>query len=325
MSWLLENWFGTQESLEQVRGEIREHLQKESYLGVSGLDHPEQSANRVESKELSVILHGPWESKLEDMEEELLEYIHEQFPPVVRDEVGILPFFTNVTPDGYLVLAFLRNACNRDILLQKLPLVLTTPDGEVVARKTFDMMPFGILGKFVSRPSEFMFRWEEFTRVPEQEVPLTLSYEGKPKKRELTPEKYTDTNGLSEQELGKYMEHAEDKIEAIPGQVDLQVLDIAAGDEGGFKIVVLFRNGLGQRLEFTEVPIRIHDKQGREVARVRYELSNLRVDPQSSRVWTFYVPEESIKLKQVSPEDCVAYIPQPQQSKDDDTKKGLMQ
>jgi SLAP domain-containing protein len=197
MSWLLENWFGTQESLEQVREEIREHLQKESYLGVSGLDHPEQSSNRVESKELDVIMTGPWENKLEELEEELLEYIHNELPPVVRDEVGILPFFTNVTAEGYLVLTFLRNACNRDILLQKLPLALATPDGEIVARKTFDMLPFGILGKFVSRPSEFLFRWNEFTRVPEEEVPLTLVFEGKPKKRELSPGQYADTNGLS--------------------------------------------------------------------------------------------------------------------------------
>lgn len=327
MSWLLENWFGTQESLEQVREEIREHLQKESYLGVSGLDHPEQSANRVESRELSVIMQGPWENKLEHVEEELLEYIHDELPPIVRDEVGITPFFTNVLADGYLVLAFLRNACDRDILLQKLPLSLVTPDGEVVARKTFDMMPFGILGRFVARPSEFMFRWSEFTRVPEQEVPLTLVYEGKPKKREVTPEHYTETNGLSPQEMDKYMEAAEDKMGAIPGQVDLQVLDITAGEEGGLKIVVLFRNGLGKRLEFTEVPIRIQDKQGREVARVRYELSNLRVDPQSSRMWTFYVPEDSIKVKQVDPSDCVAYIPQPKQNQEDgpNKNKGLMQ
>lgn len=328
MSWLLENWFGTQESLEQVREEIREHLQKESYLGVSGLDHPEQSSNRVESKELDVIMTGPWENKLEELEEELLEYIHNELPPVVRDEVGILPFFTNVTAEGYLVLTFLRNACNRDILLQKLPLALATPDGEIVARKTFDMLPFGILGKFVSRPSEFLFRWNEFTRVPEEEVPLTLVFEGKPKKRELSPGQYADTNGLSTEEIQKYMESSgEAKMGAIPGRVDLQVLEIAAGDEGGLKIVVLFRNGLEQRLEFTEVPIRIQDKQGREVARVRYELSNLRVDPQSSRLWTFYVPEDSLKLKQVAPSDCVAYIPQPQQSKDDaaDKKKGLMQ
>ncbi|NGQ95614.1 SLAP domain-containing protein [Brevibacillus sp. SYP-B805] len=325
MSWLLENWFGTKESLEQVREDIREHLQREWYLGVSGLDQPELSANRVDSREMSLILVGPWENRLEEVEEELIQFIHDELPPVVRDEVGIFPFFANVVREGYLVLAFLRNATKRDILIQKLPLALVTPDGEVVARKSFDLMSLGAVGKFASRPCEFLFRWEEFSRVPEQEVPLTLVYEGRPKKRALPPSAYAETNGLSAEEVAKYMQVAEDKIKAVPGEVDLQVIDIAEAEEGGLKVIVLFRNGLEKRLEFTEVPILIQDQKGREVARVHYELQNLHVDAGSSRMWTFHVPKDSLKAQDINPAECTAYIPDPKPRKEPQGAKGLVQ
>jgi SLAP domain-containing protein len=87
-------------------------------------------------------------------------------------------------------------------------------------------------------------------------------------------------------------------------------------------VIVLFRNGLEKRLEFTEVPILIQDQQGREVARVHYELQNLQVDAQSSRMWTFYVPRDSLKNQNVNPAECTAYIPQPRQRHDQANHQG---
>jgi len=323
MSWLLENWFGSKESLEQVSEEIQEHLQKESYLGVSGLEQPELSANRVNSKELSLILNGPWENKLEDVEEELLQYIHDQLPPVVRDEVGIVPFFTNVLAEGYLVLAFIRNASKRDILIQKLPLALVTPEGEVVARKSFNLVSQGAIGDFSSRAFDFLFHWNEFIRIPEKEVQLTLVYEGRPKKQAVTPDLYKDTNGLAEDEVAKYMQIASDKVKPEPGKVDLKVLEITSAEAGGLKVVVLFRNGMDKRLAFTEVPMTISTKNGQEVAQMFYELNGMYVDALSSRMWSFIVPKDSLKKTDVDPQDCIAHIPQPEDQTE--KSKGMVQ
>ncbi|WP_243014849.1 SLAP domain-containing protein, partial [Brevibacillus borstelensis] len=176
MSWLLENWFGSKESLEAVREEIQENLHKEIYLGVSGIENPEQSSNRVPSKELFLSLHGPWDT-LDEQEAELLRFVHDELPAVVRDEVGIFPFYTQVTQEGYLVLTYIRNSTQQSILLDRLRLNLVTPEGKVVATKSFEMMTFGPIGDESSRPCEFLFRWDEFDDLPEKEVPLTLGYQ----------------------------------------------------------------------------------------------------------------------------------------------------
>jgi len=308
MSWLLENWFGSKESLEQVREDIQEHLHKESYLGVSGIDNPEQSSNRVSSKEMFLSLNGPWGSKLDEMETELLQYIHDELPPVIRDEVGIIPFFANPTPDGYLVLAFIRNAAQRDVLINRLPLALVSPEGEVVARKTFDLMAFGPIGDMSSRPCDFLFRWEEFLHVPEQEVPLTLVYEA-PKHKPAVSEEPQLTDGLTREETEKYTQLSLEKTPVIQGEVDLQVVDIVDAEQDGLKVVVLFRNGLSKRLEFTEVPIFVRTKQGEEVARVQYGLKNMKVEAESSRLWGFYIPADSLKKPGIKAADCIAHIP----------------
>lgn len=311
MSWLLENWFGSKESLEQVREEIHEHLQKEFYLGVSGIDHPEQSSNRVPSKELFLALHGPWENNLGEQEAELLQYIHDELPPVVRDEVGIVPFFTQVTQEGYLVLTYIRNATNRSVLLQRLPLALLTPDGEVAASKTFELISFGPIGDGSSRLCEFLFRWSEFDNIPEKEVPLTLVYR--------KPDKQAEEPGFAGGELtGAEQQKYSEKAAAFPvekGKVDLQVLDITEGTNNGLKVVVLFRNGLNKRLEFTEVPIIVRDKEGDAVARVQYTLENMKVSPMGQRIWSFEIPATSIKKEGIKAADCTVFIPQAKQQK----------
>lgn len=331
MSWLLENWFGSKESLEQVREDIHENLHREFYLGVSGLDNPQQSANRVDSKELFLVMNGPWENQLDDAEQELLQYAHDEMPPVVRNEVGIIPFFTQVTNDGYLVLTYIRNATERSVLLQKLPLSLVTEDGEEVARKTFDLVASGPVGEMSSRPMEFMFRWDEFDRIPEKEIPLMLTFI-KPKKHEVEDNQNYNW-GLSANESEQYLQQAEEKNPIVEGEVDLQVLDIKPGEDNGLKVIVAFRNGLGKRLEFTEVPIIVHDKAGDTVARVHFTLENMKVEANSHRVWAFDIPSSSFKKEAVNIAELTAFIPKAQQRKKEkaqvapevEDNKGLLQ
>ncbi|QQE74126.1 SLAP domain-containing protein [Brevibacillus composti] len=310
MSWLLENWFGSKESLDQVREDIHENLHKEIYLGVSGIENPEQSANRLPSKELFVSLHGPWDV-LEEQEAELLRYIHDELPPVVRDEVGIFPFYTQVTQDGYLVLTYIRNATEKSVLLDTVPLNLVTPEGEVVARKNFEMMTFGPIGDQSSRPCEFLFRWDEFDNLPEKEIPLTLGYVRPVKK---SGESAQAGGELEMDEIEYYRKKlAENPVQE--GQVDLKALGLKEGENGGLKVVVLFRNGLDKRLEFTEVPIIVHDQSGEAIARVSYTLENMKVDAKDFRIIAFEIPASSILKEGVSVEECTVFIPKATQQK----------
>jgi SLAP domain-containing protein len=313
MSWLLENWFGSKESLEQVREEIQENLQKEIYLGVSGIENPEQSSTRVPSQELYVSMNGPWQNKLDDTEAELLQYIHEQLPAVVRDEVGIIPFFAQPTAKGYLVLAYIRNATKRSILLQKLSLSLATPDGEVVCRKSFNMFSLGPIDDMVSRPCEFLFRWDEFEKIPEKEVPLTLVYTKSSSPKRAVPK--VETGGLNKEEWEQYNKRVSELGPLVEGQVELRVLDVIAGEDDGLKVVVLFRNGLDKRLEFTRLPIEVRDQSGDLMAKVQYTLENLKVEGKSHKVWAFEIPASSIRKPISDLSQISAVIPRPKQQK----------
>jgi len=315
MSWLLENWFGSKESLEQVKEDIHENLHKEFYLGLSGIENPEQSSTRISSKELFLMMNGPWDTKLDEAESELLQYVHDELPAVVRDEVGIIPFFTQTSPEGYLVLTYIRNSMSRDILLQRVPLVLMTPDGGIVARKIFDLTALGPIGDMSSRPCEFMFRWDEFDNIPEKEVPLTLAYKKPTLKKADIDDR--ETGGLSVDELVQY-NRALKNIEPVEeGNVDLQVLDVKADEEeeGGLKVVVVFRNGLSKRLEFTEVPVIVSDKAGEEVAKIHFTLENMKVDANGHKLWLFKIPASSL-LKSIDDfTGLTAFIPKAKQQR----------
>lgn len=308
MSWLLENWFGSKDDLEEVREEVHEHLQAETYLGVSGIDNPEQSSNRLPSKDLFLSLHGEWESRLQDTEIELLQFIHDELPPIVRSEVGIIPFFTNVLNEGYLVLTFIRNAGDRDVSFNKLPLSLVDPSGNVVATKVFNMTSFGGVGDMSSRPCDFLFRWEEFTQIPEEEVPLRLVY--KRPENQASKIKVNLQDGLTPEEKSRYEKIAQSN-EPAQGEVELRVLGVNSAEEGGLRVAVLFHNGLDKSLEFTEVPIILLNPQGEEMTRMHYGLKNMKVAANSSRIWGFHVPAESLKKPVGNPEECQVIIPKP--------------
>ncbi|MBO8164267.1 MAG: SLAP domain-containing protein [Brevibacillus sp.] len=313
MSWLLENWFGGKESLEQAREEIQRYAQKEVYLGVSGLENPEQSSTRMAPQDLFLSLYGPWDNKLEENEAEFLRFVHDELPPVVRDEVGIIPFFSTPTTKGYLVLTFIRNASKRDIAFYKLPLSLVDEKGEVVAKKTFDMLKYGSVGDKSSRPAEFLFSWDAFARMPEQDEQLFLRFDA-PLRKKRTVSKQPTTLTPVEQAHYENMA-ARQQLTVQPGEVKLDPLDILPADEGALKVIVLFRNGLDKRVEFTEVPILLRDRDGAEVARVRFGLKNLHVDANSSLIWGFTIPNESITKPYVKAEECSAYIPDPKPEK----------
>lgn len=309
MSWLLENWFGNKESLEQVREDVQEYLQTESYVGISGLEKPEESSNRIAPADLEMNLFGPWSGRLDEMDMDLLRFIHDQLPPIVRDEIGVMPFFTNALDEGYLVLAFIRNATERDVFMERLPLVLTTVDGEVVARKTFDMIQFGGLADMSSRPYDFFFRWDEFIKVPEQEVLLLLSVDHEKQQQSKRAEELLEVkNGLTAEEESLFQ--AEAAKAPAAGRVDLHVVGITNVEEGGIKVIVALGNGLGARVEITEVPIIVQDKAGNLVARVNYGLRNLWVEAGQNRLYGFYIPEDSLQQEKVDAHQCTAYIPE---------------
>jgi len=312
MSWLLEKWFGSKENLEQVREEIHKHVQKEVYLGVSGIENPEQSATRVPSQDLDLMLKGPWD-KLDENESELLKYIHDELPAVVRDEVGIVPFYAHATADGYLVLAFIRNATSRSVLLQRLPLSLETPEGEVVCRKTFELLTFGPIADMASRPCEFLFPWKEFSRIPEEEVPLKLVHKRAPVEKRSIPN--VETGGLDKEEWANYAGKVAETAPLEDGQVDLQVLDVKEGENNGVKVVVLFRNQLDKGLEFTQVPILLRDKAGRQIAKVNFTLENMRVESKSYRIWAFGIPASALKAPVEDVSQITAFVPKPKQQK----------
>lgn len=313
MSWLLENWFGSKQGLEDVREDVQRFLQRESYFGVSGIEQPEQSQNRIPSNELVLSLNAPWHENLEEFETELLQFIHDEMPSVVRDELGVIPFFTNVLEDGYLVLAFVRNATLRTARIPEIPMVLTTEDGEVVARKSFDLLPLGAITPHSSTLVPFVFRWEEFGNLPPEEVPLFLALDlEKYEQAKMSDELVKQNNGLTEEEEAKYRSAVEKFGPAIEDDVDIHVLGIEQVNEGGMKVIVLFRNGLGKGLEFTEVPIYVQDHAGREVAHINYGMKNLRLAAQECKLWGFYIPVDSMK-REISASECIAYVPQAQQ------------
>jgi SLAP domain-containing protein len=80
-------------------------------------------------------------------------------------------------------------------------------------------------------------------------------------------------------------------------------------------VVVVFRNGLDKRLEFTEVPIIIHDRAGEHVAKVHYTLENMKVDANSHKLWMFKVPTSNIVKPVEDARGLTAFIPKATQQK----------
>ncbi|MGF2617988.1 accessory Sec system S-layer assembly protein [Rossellomorea vietnamensis] len=238
------------------------------------------------------------QSKISTEEKYFFQFLHNELPQLKENQIAIHGVDLKRDEKALYVTTFLRNSLSKEVQFKTLPLLLTGPSGEIIARKEFDLSALGKLPPLSSRPWQFQFPLDSLNTNEIPETGWNLAFELKtvsgPHKLDLE-QSWKDT--MSDEDV-KQLESFVNTLKAPKrGEVNFFGMQIKRDDRGRLLTTLLIRNGTEKDISIEQLPLTIEDGAGNIIAQGGFKLNQLKVKANSSKPWTFVFPESTILLR----------------------------
>ena len=245
-------------------------------------------------------LHPKWLDSISSLHKNLLNEDLSQLPPIKEGDITINGIHVVKMSGKYEVGLFIRNGLNRPVRLDKIPLVITNSENEVLAREVFDLQELGEIPPCSCRPWEIFFNTESvfvetipydnwkiaFDLQPRQSEPVRVTFEN-------LPEQLTDAQRVS---LHQYLE----KLPPLKlGELNVMSFEAQLQEGNNLAATVIIRNGGQRSVKLERLPLALKDARQRDVAFGVFNLKNLVIQPYSARLWTFVFPTETLLAEDI--------------------------
>jgi len=264
-----------------------------------------------EKKAINIELHLNEYDKavMSDFQKELLNDELAQFPPLENGQVSINGIYTFDVGDKIEVGVYLRNGLSKQINFDKVPLVITNKNGEVLAKQTMEMRDFGLLPPFSARPYKIYFDkvnvfvdtivMDDWTIQFEKSIGAINTVQVE---LEDMPE---NMDRDSKDKITKFL----NKLPLIKaGDVNIEVYETEKGIDNSISIVVLIRNGCDKIINLEKLPITVEDLQGELVAKGTFETKDVTVNPHKVRIYEFIITDDYIVNKDYDIKNCKVFF-----------------
>ncbi|WP_409272347.1 accessory Sec system S-layer assembly protein [Neobacillus sp. SCS-31] len=244
----------------------------------------------------TLVFHPDWE--LTNSERYIYMFQHQQLPLLKPNQVSIDGIKLLNFNEGYVVVAFLRNTLDKPIRFEAINLVLLDGEGQVVAKRNFELETLGEIPARTCIPWRFLF--EEGDKLGEVnpdkewkiEFELIQSREDKPHELDLAPSWEAQLDPSQKEHLKKIVD---DLPKLEPNQVNIMGFQAEYSNEGQLGVTVMIRNGSKNPLQLEQIPLAIVDAAGDIIAKGGFKLNDFKVKANATRPWTFVFPKELLK------------------------------
>ncbi|MCH1625090.1 accessory Sec system S-layer assembly protein [Fredinandcohnia quinoae] len=264
---------------------------QESSISSETLLNETSEAKENTEVETSLSLHPNW--NLPSEQGYVYRFLNNELDPLKPNQISLSGIEINEEDGNLIVSAFLRNSLSKSITLGNTPLLLSGPNGEILARREFDLTELGEIPAESSRPWHFVF---EPSFVLSSEIPSegwNLAFELKPKHSLQLDENWE--KGLSD-EAKQSLQEMVDKLGAPKqGEVNFMGLQIQQSEEADLHVTVLIRNGTDKNIQIQHLPLQIEDATGEIIVEGGFALDNFEIVANTSKPWTFIFPKDLIK------------------------------
>lgn len=262
----------------------------------------QQKANGLATRVTELSLHPLWERELDNMQKYSMSFMANQLEPLEEGNIAISGF--NMVPheDGIEIAAFVRNASDKPVVLEKMTLLIMFEGDKLFTRQEFDLGELGEIPAFHARPWNFIFTREHFITTNVLLQNWRLAFELAQKKMVLPQNLELEESwvtSLTDDQKKYFIELAKNLPELKEGEVNVQSVQAKQNDEGMIRAILLIRNGSTQNLSFEQLPLALFDATGEKVAEGVFQLKDFVVNSQTSKPWMFIFPKESILKENV--------------------------
>jgi accessory Sec system S-layer assembly protein len=218
----------------------------------------------------------------------VLRFLNNDLAPLKPNQISLAGIELHETEDGLVISAFVRNSLPKAITFGNTDLILIGPNGEKLARKSFDLSVLGELPAESSRPWNFTF--ERFTLTSDN-----IPREGWKLAFELKPKHRLDLDETWEKNLpAEVKARLTEMLETLPplqeGEINLLGLEAKMTEQNDLRVTILIRNGSNKNIMLEQIPLQIQDASGEFIARGGFKMENFEVKAHSSKPWNFIFP-----------------------------------
>jgi len=221
------------------------------------------------------------------------QFLLNELPALKRNQVSISPIELKIENDVLHAQVFFRHSLEKAIRLEETDLLILDSNGEVIAQKTFDLNELGELPSESARPWILDFE-QSSLRIPidristsDWQVAFKLK---KPHALELSKEWEVS---LADEEKAKLKALVDGLTPPKINEVNLMGLQAQVNDSGSLVVSLLIRNGQEKNIDISQLPLKVSDASGEEIARGSFTLE-LQVKANTSKPWTFIFPPEMV-------------------------------
>jgi len=263
-------------------------------------------------KEVKTSLHFPPAANISQEEKYYYQFLNNELPLLLENQISLSGIEVHSEDGRVSVKAFIRNSLPKGIRFKEpVPLLLIGPNGEQLARQTFDLSTLGELPAESSVPWVFIF---EDRNVRVKEIPQTdwkLAFElQKPKAPHALDLEESWEKSLADTDKEKLAQLVKTIQPPKPGEVNFMGIQSRLDDDGALHVTLLIRNGSEKNVNLEQLPLNVEDASGDIIAKGGFKFEKLEIKANTSKPWTFIFPKELVLKEDIDLSKWKAYVPQ---------------
>ncbi|MBA2874561.1 accessory Sec system S-layer assembly protein [Thermaerobacillus caldiproteolyticus] len=256
--------------------------------------------------------HPTWSISVE--ERYYYQFLNNEQKPLKENQVSLSGIELKQVKQGYMVTAFVRSSLPKPITFSTMPLLLIGPNGEILARKVFDLSELGEIPPRSSRPWKFLFEHDTLRTSEIPAVDWKLAFELTSRKTHSLDLAESWEKSLADEDKQKLQSLVQSIQPPKPGEVNFMGLQIQQTEHGDLHVTLLIRNGSDKNIEIQQLPLQVEDAAGDIVARGAFTLNDFEVKANTSKPWTFIFPKSLVTKENPDFRSWKVSLPQTQES-----------
>lgn len=276
------------------------YFKKTDRVGKDSVINTVESQNNSKTEvQTKLSLHPSWNVSKEEMY--IFNFLANELTPLKPNQLSLsaISIEEDQRSQSWYVKAFFRSSLDRPVELGLIDLVILNDQNERIASHTFDFKEVGVIPAKSARPWVFTF---PKSSIEKNEIPSngwqltfnTVTLRGH--KLDLDPTWQSHLPTEQQKQL-------EEIVETLPklgkNEVNFTGLQLKVQEDGKLSVSLFIRNGNDQAISIEQLPLQIHDANGKQIAQGFFRLDPaLTVAPNATKPWTFVFTKELVQLDQ---------------------------
>lgn len=226
-----------------------------------------EDAGNNDSPKIELSLNDIDKNVMSKVQKEYLKDELDELKPMHKNDVNISPVYFDYNHGDLEVKVFIRNAFTRTINFDKIPLVISDKEGNVVARKMFDLKKLGNIEPNTGKPCKLFFEEEYILKKDFDCENLTIGFDKMLKSFESVDTKIENLpQGLDFAERNKYDVFLQKLNKLQKDSVGMSAVEINNMNNGDIAVSIIIRNGYKKDVSIENIPVTLFDKNNVIVA-----------------------------------------------------------